>query len=83
MRKELYSSLDKLNESLIEKLKKLEGGTLYFEDSQRDQVVLVLQLSPLQTQINYPSTEGYSLKTLIKDSKGCSKNHLRETFKAF
>ena len=39
--------------------------------------MLVLQLSPLQTQINYPST----LKTLIKDSKGCSENHLRETFK--
>jgi hypothetical protein len=79
IRKTLYFSLDELNKKLIEKLRSMGGGTLYFEDNRRDQIVLSLPLTPVFSKINYPK-EGYSLMDLLEDSKELCKEQLNVRF---
>jgi hypothetical protein len=76
----MYSSLDKLNKNLIEAIRKIGGGTLYFEDSRRDQIVIALPLTPVCTKINYPRT-GYSLQNLLADTTESCSVHLHANFK--
>jgi hypothetical protein len=81
IRDEIFYSLDILNKNLIESLKKIEfkeSVTLSFEDSRRDHIVLALPLTGITTKINYPQ-EGYSLKSLLLDSKnGCNDSLKRQ-----
>jgi len=66
----MYKSLDLLNFEIIESLRSLEG-VISYEDTRNNVLVMSLQLTLQQTQINYP-TDGYSLVDLLQESKsGC------------
>ena len=61
-----YTTLDNINNALIQELHSLEGVT-YYEDVKRDIIVFALPLSTLTTKILY--TDNYSLTDLVNESK--------------
>jgi hypothetical protein len=75
----MFPSLDKLNNSLIEKLRGFDGSFSY-EDNRRDQVIFILPLSEVSTRISYPSN-GYSLNDLIGETKDLCSDALKIKFK--
>jgi len=76
IREALYSTFYKLNESLIEGLRKIGGRSLYYVDSRRDKIVLALPETDERTLVNYHLLE-YSFKNLVEDTKGLCFDDLR------
>jgi hypothetical protein len=52
-----------------------------FEDSRKDQQVVVLDLTQLRTRINY-QTNGYGFKALLDDTKELCREDLLVNFKS-
>lgn len=66
IRKMLFGSDDLLNSLIIERLKVIAGVENYYEDDKLDQVVFVLPLTSLATQIIFPEKGKYTFVELLE-----------------